>query len=48
MVRGLKCDKCGKDVSLDVWIEHEDYHVTAKLRDTFNQTPIKVPSVADR
>ena len=41
----VNCDKCGKEISLDVWIEHEDYHVAAKLQDTFNQTPIKVPSV---
>jgi len=41
----VKCDKCGKDISLDVWIEHEDYHVAAKLQDTYNRTPIKVPSV---
>ena len=41
----VNCDKCGKDISIDVWIEHEDYHVAAKLQDTFNRTPIKVPSV---
>ena len=41
----VKCDECGMDISLDVWIEHDDYHVAAKLQDSFNRTPITIPSV---
>jgi len=27
----VKCDECGKDIPLDVWIEHEDYHAATEI-----------------
>ncbi|XP_065894756.1 DNA polymerase eta-like isoform X3 [Dysidea avara] len=41
----VKCDECGRDIPLDVWIEHDDYHVATKLQESFNRTPITIPSV---
>ena len=41
----VKCEECGKDIPLDEWIEHTDYHVAATLQDAINKSPIVVPSI---